>query len=109
LQIDPFEAGFESDKCRYRQNGRAGPIVTACPKYFPAARVFESSLCDKKTSGLVFIPPNLAASVRCSIPSWDSAPSSIRIIRLSITNYQTRGSSGEGALDSVIAASNGST
>jgi hypothetical protein len=47
LQIDPFEAGFECDECRHLQNGRAGPIVTACAKYFPAPGVFETFSGEK--------------------------------------------------------------
>jgi hypothetical protein len=71
LQIDPFEAGFESDECRHLQNGRTAAIVTACPKNFPAPGVFETSSGDKKHRAWSSFRRILRQV--CAAPSWDTA------------------------------------
>jgi hypothetical protein len=101
----PSKPVLKSDECRCLQNGRVARIVTPRAKYFPAPGVFENPPETEKC-GLVFIPPNLAASVRCTI---------LGHCQSSNPNYQTlnlersRESSGESALESVIVAPNGST
>jgi len=48
---DPFENGFESDGCRYVQDGRTIGFVTGCLKIFPR-RAFEASLGLRMNAGL---------------------------------------------------------
>jgi hypothetical protein len=71
LQIDPFEAGFESDECRCLQNERVGRIVTACPKYFWVPGDFQESSDDKKLRGWSSF--RRICRQMCDAPSWDTA------------------------------------
>jgi len=57
--------GFESDGCRYVQDGRATGFVTRCVKIFPR-RAFEASVGWNRRRLMrysVFFSSNLSASV----------------------------------------------